>query len=724
MNLLNILGFATFRPPAPVERIRLADETSRPDGSDVEIGATGTAFFRGLIKNEEFNTDLQGIRGAAIYEKMRRSDGQVKAILNAIKLPIRSASWKIECLDNPNVEDFLGECFEAMDWETTLQHILTMVDFGYWIGEKVWGVRDGKVILEKIAHRAQSTVYEWKVDEKGDLASVVQYAWKNGVYGYWPIPAEKLFHVALEMEGNNFEGISALRPAYKHWFIKDAIYRIDAIAHERFGIGVPDWELAEGYTPADKAAAETICQDYKAGNQAYIVRPPGHKFGIVGTGEGARYDPHPSIKHHDEMIARAFMAQFLNYGTTQTGSRALGGESIDMFLDSLKSLAGYIGKQVDIQIIRPLLAYNFPGGANIEAHLRYSGIGKKDVELVVKSAANLGLSGFLAPIPEDTAHFRSLLDMPEAPEVVAQPPKPDPEPVKATRNVSGRQRVGHRHAKLSDPGDIGGMGPEGFWRALTDTEKTCALREMDGRISDAKIHVVGLVDKVRQRWVDDLTEQVSIALSDGDPSDVEDIEIHPSQIAPLVGAVKDTFADLWKYGRKSVQDEMRRQKQKARLTEAFRDELLDPSEQLAMFLARSRTFAGRLSRRAEDRARDMALTLFRVKGPGFSSDDISELGMQVVDALETGARLEAQVIVSEAVNMGRVAEADIQKDDIEMAVYSAILDENLCEECAPLDGQEYEVGSEEYYADAPPNKNCLGGNRCRCIYVYMFKTGE
>jgi hypothetical protein len=50
---------------------------------------------------------------------------------------------------------------------------------------------------------------------------------------------DKLIVFVNEMEGMNWWGTSLLRPAYKHWFIKNTLYKIDAIAHERQGLGIP-----------------------------------------------------------------------------------------------------------------------------------------------------------------------------------------------------------------------------------------------------------------------------------------------------------------------------------------------------------------------------------------------------------------------------------------------------------------------------------------------------
>jgi hypothetical protein len=53
-----------------------------------EFGGTGTSFFKGYIKNDEFNASLKGTKAAATYDKMRRTDAQIAAILSVMMLPI------------------------------------------------------------------------------------------------------------------------------------------------------------------------------------------------------------------------------------------------------------------------------------------------------------------------------------------------------------------------------------------------------------------------------------------------------------------------------------------------------------------------------------------------------------------------------------------------------------------------------------------------------------
>ncbi len=67
----------------------------RPDASS--YGVSGTAITSGFIQDlGEYNASLMGRLAVDTYEQMRRGDAQVRAILQACKLPIRSAKWDVK----------------------------------------------------------------------------------------------------------------------------------------------------------------------------------------------------------------------------------------------------------------------------------------------------------------------------------------------------------------------------------------------------------------------------------------------------------------------------------------------------------------------------------------------------------------------------------------------------------------------------------------------------
>jgi hypothetical protein len=74
--------------------------------------------------------------------------------------------------------------------------------------------------------------------------------------------------------------------------------------------------------------------------------------------EGSLPQALPSIRYHDEQIARGVLAHFLNLGT-QTGSWALGTTFADFFVSSLNAVADDIAEVASQHIVEDLVDINF-----------------------------------------------------------------------------------------------------------------------------------------------------------------------------------------------------------------------------------------------------------------------------------------------------------------------------------------------------------------------------
>lgn len=87
------------------------------------------------------------------------------------------------------------------------------------------------------------------------------------------IPASKLLLFSFRREGENYEGVSVLRSAYKHWYFKETMYKFDAVRHERQSVGIPVIYLPSTATPEDKEQAKIIVANIRATEQTGVVMP-------------------------------------------------------------------------------------------------------------------------------------------------------------------------------------------------------------------------------------------------------------------------------------------------------------------------------------------------------------------------------------------------------------------------------------------------------------------
>ena len=346
-------------------------------GKPLELGVTGTVVSGGLILSDP-NVELQFPRSIAIYDKMRRTDGQVKASLLAITLPILSLDWDIEPyketqdeggkLGTPTPEDLEIAKFVKTDlleglttsWKHILRQLLGHLWAGFWVIEPVYETRDdGKVHLRKLGSRLPSSVFRWKIARDGGLQAIIQRAVnpETGMTELIEINAEDLVVFTHEREGADWSGISVLRSAYKHFYMKDWLYRLGVINVERGG-GFPVITLPEEAVDNDLQAAHDVGESLHMHERAYVIEPPGWKFRLE-SGSTRIGDVMTQVEHHDQKISANILAQFMDLGSSSSGSRALGGEFIDIFLMAEEAVIFNIEDTVNNYLIKRWVDYNW-----------------------------------------------------------------------------------------------------------------------------------------------------------------------------------------------------------------------------------------------------------------------------------------------------------------------------------------------------------------------------
>src|SRR5258706_538376 len=151
---------------------------------------------------------------------------------------------------------------------------LLMCEYGYMPLEKVYGINsDGKIVLKKLAPRHPLDIMQWDYDITGGPNGIIMDPTQANGFESTFIPIEKLVTFVLEQEAGDMRGISILRSAYKHYYYKDTLYKIDAIQKERHGIGVPIIKLPLGYTATDRALADDLGRNLRTNELAHITVP-------------------------------------------------------------------------------------------------------------------------------------------------------------------------------------------------------------------------------------------------------------------------------------------------------------------------------------------------------------------------------------------------------------------------------------------------------------------
>ena len=352
--------------------------------------------------NEE-TPELAWPNSVPVYDKMRRQDAQVRSVLRAVVLPIQRTNWSID----PNgardevvqlVAEDLGlpikgqgsvatlRTRDRFSWFDHLRLALLMLPFGHSFFEQEARLDEqGRLRLKRLGHRPARTISRFNVARDGGLKSIEQMT-TMGASG--PIDVNRLVAYVYEREGGNWAGISLLRPAYKNWVLKDRLMRANTTTIIRNGLGVPVYEGADGET--DLTPGLNMAKQVRSGEDAGAATPNGARLRLMGV-EGTLPDALPAIRYHDEQIARAVLAHFLNLGT-QTGSWALGSTFADFFTLSLQALAQQVADVANSHIVEDLVDWNW-GESEPAPKLVFEEIGSRQqaTAAAIKLLADAGI---------------------------------------------------------------------------------------------------------------------------------------------------------------------------------------------------------------------------------------------------------------------------------------------------------------------------------------------
>lgn len=445
---------------------RFVDPVSLNKGSETkQLSDVGTTFqelayaspspFTSWLRLEHV-PELRDQRGLQTYYRMKRGDGAVRGALRLLKTPIVGAHWYVEPATNStrdvNVAKFIEDNLVNglnVSWSTLLTDILLMCEYGHMIFEKVFEFGpDGKVRWKKLAPRHPLDVMRWYWDAQGGPNGIEMFPFmpyesapgvpqSTGATEAPYITIDKLLVFSFEAESGDLTGTSTLRSAYKHWYYKESLYKIDAIQKERHGIGIPVIKLPPNFSQQDKSYAEDLGRNLRTNERAHVVLPPFWEL-LFADLQGNPVDCLKSIDHHNKMIGVNIVAPFMETGGKDTDQ--------SMFLKSTRHIAEGVCDIFNAHAIPQLVDYNWSRVGY--PMLRARRIGEwEDLRVLSFALRNLIGAGVIIPDDPLEAEMRKEFDLPIA----------DP----ATARQINKPLLGTHQSVTPDPGDAAIQIPGG-----------------------------------------------------------------------------------------------------------------------------------------------------------------------------------------------------------------------------------------------------------------------
>lgn len=432
-----------------------------------ERGVSGTLIYQGIITQEEYNRTLTGITGYKTYDVMRRSDSTVRQALQIVKLPLQSATRKIEPARDkdgnitPKAQkyaDFIeDQLFNKIDFDQFMKEGLGWYDFGFAVFEKVFKLDkfEGATVigLDKIASRKQITITNWETQD--GYEGVTQKTSGGTIVS---IPRQKLVVFTFDKEGDNYEGISLLRSIYKDWDIKDNLVLVNAMALEKHGMGMPIVRERDDQTasPQDQAEAEAVLSNVRANEKSFMKIPKTMEVEMLDMKGSTTKEIIPTLNYHDGRIMAGVLARFMELGgSSGTGSQSLSTDLSSIFMKSEETAGKQFAAVIYNDIIKQLIDLNFSDGESVGyPKLTFNDIADDDTVALSTSLSNLSNAGLLTADADIEEDLRSRYNLPEMSEETRKMYEEGTRPIaipggqSTTTVVEGARR---RLAETNDP---------------------------------------------------------------------------------------------------------------------------------------------------------------------------------------------------------------------------------------------------------------------------------
>lgn len=689
-------GSATPKPVAP----RTAPRTT-----------SGRGQHYGYVVPDDHNYNLVGAQGALEFDRVWRADADARKIIrmavNALcggTITIEPAGGKDATPEDRAVAEFVDWALnEAMTprLQTHLHTALTIAlrngraPFETWYRQAVAPDGRERWVIDGLGVILPRTVTQWHTAARR-LTGITQSTPENGDT---LIPAENLVLYRVGDEGDNWEGDSLLRAAYRNILMKQDLEVIDAQGHERFNLGIPVAYPPEGVADRDLDEVAAALADLRAGANSYLVAPGPHQehaepgrgwlFDILVPKGTTNRSVIESVNHHRSAIAASVIQEFMRLGMEQVGARATADVQQDPWLQMAETLAGALVEDpINEQLIPRLVDLNFTVARY--PRVSVSLIDSTSLQELGQYVGGLVSAGVVHADDVLEDYFRDRADLPPADAASRR------EREQATNDTAASGTTTD-----DDPAEAEGDGGQRLSlarqdRVLRDWEALMSLDRIETGLDTARDMVpVNLQPDIRT---------VAAALAAGDPAPTD-----------AVASMRDVFhaalTDLYTRGRTTVEDELIAQGATLMGLQALADAANDHDFALRSEIAVTNIIAemtidaGRARMRTHPLARD--------------TERVAAIARAAEQAGARAARKEAIANASAALGEGRRDTANEHRAVIRGARYTSILDGRRCRVCAADDDDVLRPLDDPIRLQRiPPNPDCEGGPACRCMEFF------
>lgn len=729
------------------------------------VAYAGISVLASSFGFARYNPDiLLGRKGYGVYDQMA-VDEQVQAVLKFKRDAILARQWDFVFESDTSLstdeqksrvelmKDLVGEMKGS--FTDSMAYIMRAMRHGFSINEKIFDMVqiDGVAYYACVELRPKPPYsFYFKTDAYGSLVEFGQN------YGgeLRALDLNKFIHYVCNPDEDVHYGRSELRAAYRSYYMKDVLIKMQALWLERMAGGFLTATMDKDAPPLsqpDKAALESALANVK--NLSGMLMPPGTTLTVTqASGEGVAFTN--AIEYHDLAIAKALLVpNLLGVSNTggKTGSYSQAQTQLEAFFWTLNADSNRLQSVLDNQLFKDLYVANF--GDDQYPCFKFKPASEEFIKWVVGQWVTLIGANSVITTEADEAHLRAILNMPAR--------GPDDKPLLTPAQIAAAA-AGGNPAKGSSTSITPGGGnkqpptgandsSEGYskHRAHTKDGKplTCSLSAFsrasqrvafsvistrtENMAADASKSLSALMAKAVGKVLQDVPAMLA------DPASVQDVKFDGTSMRNLKSACVDALGRGWDLGSRQANNEIDTARKVAGQYSRHVFAALRGDTATGFLDANGFRMAGNLADGARaiiqqqllqaiksgDRPEEAASQIYqRLIDKGFT--DLSSIDDQTDDgdvknalnaaigtATEEGTLSYLNTLtrtnIFESLNEARYAAfTDPNLDGfVEALEYSAILDDRTTEICQSLDGYTAADDSGTWDKYRPPNHyNC------------------
>ena len=292
---------------------------------------------------------------AELFEEMEEKDANLASVMQTRRLAVLGLDFQIEdaseSAEDKKIAEFCREALADLDLMELWTHLLGAVGQGYAGAEPIWeNYPQARITRFNLIHPKNFNFVETLTPR-----IVTEDNWQ----GVEPPPFKLVFHKYAAKSGPAFRN-GVLRVAGFLYLIKNIALKDWAVFNEIFGMPLRLGKYEPSASPADKEALRQAIVNLGSDAAGIISKATEIEFVEAATRLSGTMIPFQALADFcDRGMSKAVLGQTLSTDTAPGSGTLAGNAHAEVRRDLLEADAAALARTMRLQILRPLVGYNF-----------------------------------------------------------------------------------------------------------------------------------------------------------------------------------------------------------------------------------------------------------------------------------------------------------------------------------------------------------------------------